>query len=146
MILIIHCISHLQMLLSIIAYYCIWWSSLNFHDLRHNSWWVQGIEPCILHLYTLDLSTKRFLQALRNLCENMQATTAFVCTQIFSTWVSCTPIFSTLGQDTGSSWMHGTNCGVYNSTAELRDVPSAHLATGQAQKVPIYHHGMLNMQ
>ena len=33
------------MLTSIIAYYCIWWS-----------WWVQDIEPCILHLYTLDLS------------------------------------------------------------------------------------------
>ena len=26
----IRCITHLQMLLSIILYYCIWWSSLNF--------------------------------------------------------------------------------------------------------------------
>ena len=49
-----------------------------------------------LHLYTLDLSTNKFLQALRNLCENMQAL--------------------------------------------------ASLATRQAQEVPIYSPGMLNMQ
>ena len=50
---------------------------LKFYDLSYNSWYVQDIEPCILHLYTLDLSTNRFLQLLGNLCENMQATTDF---------------------------------------------------------------------
>ena len=55
------------MLLPIITYY---WSSLKFHDLSYNSW-VQDIELYILHRYTLDLSTKIFLQALRNSCENM---------------------------------------------------------------------------
>ena len=76
----------------------------------------------------------------------MQATTAFGCTQIFSIWVSYTLIFSTLGQDIGSPWVHGTKCGVHDSTAELRNVPRAHLTTEQAQKVPICHPGMLNMQ
>ena len=61
------------------AYYCIWWSSLIFQDLRL----VQDIEPSILHLYALDLSTNRFLQALRNLCENMQATTALAAHRSF---------------------------------------------------------------
>ena len=34
--------------------------SSNFHDLRilsYNSWLLQDIEPCLLHLYTLDLNT-----------------------------------------------------------------------------------------
>ena len=57
------------MLLPIIAYYCIWWSSLNFHDYSYNSWLVQDITSRIFHLYTLDLSTNRFFQSLRNLCE-----------------------------------------------------------------------------
>ena len=57
---------------------------LKFYDLSYNSWYVQDIEPCILHLYTLDLSTNRFLQALRNLCENMQATTALAAHGSFS--------------------------------------------------------------
>ena len=73
----IRCVAHLYTLLRIIAYYSIWWNSLNFHDFSYNSWLVQDIEPCILHLYTLELSTNRYLQALRNLCEKMQATTAF---------------------------------------------------------------------
>ena len=42
--------------------------------------------------------------------------------------------------------MHGTNFGVHDSTAELRNVPRAHLATEQSQEVPIYHPGTLNMQ
>ena len=76
----------------------------------------------------------------------MQATTAFGCTQIVSTWFSYMSIFPMLGQDTGSPWTHGTNCGVHDSTAELRNVPHAHNATEQVQDVPIYHPGTLNMQ
>ena len=33
--------------------------------------------------------------------------------------------------------MHGTKCWVQDSAAELRNVPQAHLAARQAQKVPI---------
>ena len=66
------------------------------------------------------------------------------CTQIFSTWVSCTQIFSTMGQDTGSSCMHGTKCGVQDSAAELKNVPQAHLVTRQEHKVLIYHPGTSN--
>ena len=41
-------------------------------------------------------------------------------------------------QDTGSPYMHGTKCGVQDSAAVLRNMPRAHLATREAQKVPIY--------
>ena len=52
---------------------------------------MQDIELYILHLYTLDLSTKRFLRGLRNSCENMQATTALAGRRSFPPswrWVS----------------------------------------------------------
>ena len=49
--------------------------SLNFHDLGYNSWWLQHNKPCILHLFTLDLSTYRFLQTLMSRCWNILATT-----------------------------------------------------------------------
>ena len=58
--------------------------------------------------------------------------------QTFSTWVSCTQIFSTLVQHTWSPYMDGTKCGVQNSAAALRNVPRTHLATRQAQEVPNY--------
>ena len=49
-----------------------------------------------------------------------------------------------MGQDTGSSCMHGTKCGVQDSAAELKNVPQAHLATRQEHKVLIYHPGTSN--
>ena len=55
--------------------------------------------------------------------------------------LGCRQTWSTLfalGQHTGSPYLRGTRCGVQNSAAELRNVPRAHLATGQAQAVPIY--------
>ena len=63
--------------------------------------------------------------------------------------LGCAHTFSTLfalGQHTGSPYMRGTKCGVQDSAAELRNVPRAHLATGQAQAVPIYRPGRLNTQ
>ena len=38
-------------------------------------------------------------------------------------------------------YLRGTRYGTQNSAAELRNVPRAHLATGQAQAVPIYRPG-----
>ena len=50
-----------------------------------------------------------------------------------------------LSQHAGSPYLCrklcGTRCGVWNSVAELQNVPHAHLATGQAQAVPIYRPG-----
>ena len=43
-----------------------------------------------------------------------------------------------LGQHAGSPYMRGTRCGIAHSAAELRNVPRAHLAAGEAQAVPIY--------
>ena len=42
--------------------------------------------------------------------------------------------------------VHGTNSEVQNNTAQLRNVPFAHLATGQAQGVPICHPGTFNCE
>ena len=58
--------------------------------------------------------------------------------------LGCRQTWSTLfalGQHTGSPYLRGTRCGTQNSAAELRNVPRAHLATGQAQAVPIYRPG-----
>ena len=58
--------------------------------------------------------------------------------------LGCRQTWSTLfalGQHTGSPYLRGTTCGTQNSAAELRNVPRAHLATGQAQAVPIYPPG-----
>jgi hypothetical protein len=58
--------------------------------------------------------------------------------------LSCKQTFSTLfalGQHAGSPYLRGTLCGVSNSATELRNVPRAHLATGQAQAVPVYRSG-----
>jgi hypothetical protein len=41
----------------------------------------------------------------------------------------------------GPPYLCCTQCGVSNSATELRNVPSAHLATGQTQAVPIYRSG-----
>ena len=51
-----------------------------------------------------------------------------------------------LGQHTGPAYMRGTKCGVQDSAAELRKVPSTHLATGRAQQMPFYSPGTRNMQ
>ena len=72
----------------------------------------------------------------------MQAATALAARRSFPSG-SAAHQSSMLGQDTGSPCMHGNTCGVQDSTAELRNVPSAHLATGQANEVPIYHPGTL---
>ena len=44
-----------------------------------------------------------------------------------------------LGRYTGSlrAYLRGMRCGVQNSAAKLRNMPRAHLATGQAQSVPM---------
>ena len=47
-----------------------------------------------------------------------------------------------LGQHAGSPNMRGTLCWIAHSTAELCNVPSAHLASGEAHVVPIYPSGM----
>ena len=47
------------------------------------------------------------------------------------------------GQRKGCPYMSGTKCGVQDNAAELRNLPSSHLATGRAQAVPIYSPGML---
>ena len=60
--------------------------------------------------------------------------------------LGCRQAFSTvlaLGQHTESPYMRGTRCGVLSSAAELRNVPRAHMATGQAQSVPMYRPGAL---
>ena len=49
---------------------------------------------------------------------------------------------SSLGQHAGSPYWRGTRCGVQNSVAKPRNVPCAHLATCQAQAVPIYRPDM----
>ena len=46
-----------------------------------------------------------------------------------------------LVQHAGSPYMRGTRCGIAHSAAELRNVPRAHLAAGEAQAVPIYPSG-----
>ena len=38
----------------------------------------------------------------------------------------------------GSPYMRGTRCGIAHSAAKLRNVPRAHLATGEVHEVPIY--------
>jgi hypothetical protein len=58
--------------------------------------------------------------------------------------LGCKHTWSTLfalGQHQGSPYMRGTPCGLEASAAELRNVPRANLATGQALSVPIYHQG-----
>ena len=47
------------------------------------------------------------------------------------------------GQHAGSPYMRGTRCGIAHSAAELRNVPRTHLATREANAVPIYPSGML---
>ena len=61
---------------------------------------MQDFEPSIPHLYTLDLSKNRFHQALRILCENMQATTALAARRSFTPGSAALRSF-TLGQHTG---------------------------------------------
>ena len=58
------------------------------------------------------------------------------CKQTFFTIVA-------MGQHTGSPYLRGTRYAVQNSATELRNAPRAHLATGQAQSVPIFHAGTL---
>ena len=56
-------------------------------------------------------------------------------------WYQCLSSKQThfaLGQHAGSPCLRGTRCGVQNSVAELWNVPRAHLATSQAQAMPIY--------
>ena len=58
--------------------------------------------------------------------------------------MGCKHTWSTLfalGQHQGSPYMRGTTCGLLASAAELRNVPRANLATGQAMAVPIYRQG-----
>jgi hypothetical protein len=58
--------------------------------------------------------------------------------------LGCKQTFSALfvlGQYAGPPYLRGTRCGVSNSATELRNVPRAHLATGQAQVVPMYRSG-----
>ena len=141
----------IYMWLPIIAYYCTWCSSLNFHALSYNSWLVQDIEPWTFHLHTLDLSTNRFFQALRNLCENMQTTTALaarrsfppgsaalrvsVHADLFHTWSGhLVPLHAS-----NQTWGPGQHCRAQERTPR----PPSHQT---AQKVPIYSPGMCNMQ
>ena len=59
-------------------------------------------------------------------------------------WYQCLSSKQTLfalGQHAGPPCLRGSRCGVQNSVAELWNVPRAHLATGQAQDVPIYRPG-----
>ena len=50
-------------------------------------------------------------------------------------------IFAT-GQHAGPAYMGGTRCWIARSAAKLRNVPRAHLATGEVHEVPIYPSGM----
>ena len=93
--------------------------------------------------------TARFRVGTRGRDESRQSRTVTTVTwmrrkhagcQCRQTW-STLSVFA-LGQHTGSPgpspYLCGTRCGVQNSAAELRNVPRAYLATGQAQAVPIY--------
>ena len=48
----------------------------------------------------------------------------------------------TLGQHPGSPYMRGSLCWIVHSAAELRNVPYAHLAIGEAHAMPIHPSGM----
>ena len=107
---------------------------------------MQDNEPCILHLYILDLSTNIFLQALRNLCENFQAITALAAHKSFPPASAGRRSFPRWVRTLGTPIYVQTKCGVQDSAEELRNVPRAHLATRQAQEVPVYCPGTRNMQ
>ena len=69
--------------------------------------------------------------------ESRRQHAGYQCLGCKQTWSS---LFA-LGQHIGSPYLRGTKCGVQQSATELRNVPRAHLATGQAQAVPIYRPG-----
>ena len=102
----------------------------NFQNLSYNSWWVQDIEPSQDHLYTLDLSTKRFLQALNNCCENMQSTRTLPDSTTASAELTLFSTLFALGQQMWPPYMCGAKYGVQNSAAQR---PSRHrTGTGNA--------------
>ena len=138
------------MILPIITYYCTW-STLSFHHLSYSSWCVQDVEQCILHLYTLDLSTYRFLYALRNHCENMQATTALAVHRFFPSswcWVSTRWFWAAQGvplHEWNQMWGPGQRC----RAQEPAQLPSCHRkCTGCAHlyTVPIYSPTLNNVK
>ena len=53
----------------------------------------------------------------------------------------CKQTFFAVGQHAGPAYLRGTRSGVQNSVVEFWNVPRAHLATGQAQAVPVYRPG-----
>ena len=106
------------------------WSQLR--HLMH-----QDIEPCILHLYTFDLSIYRLVAELGSLRKHA-GYHYLGCTHTFSpsSHRKCIGRIA-LSKHTGSPYMRGTRCWFLDSAAKLWNMSRVHLATGLAQAVLI---------
>ena len=89
-----------------ITYYCIWLSSLNFHDLSYNSWLKQDIVPCVPSVYFRS-QHKQISPGADELPKKMQVFAGYLClgsvgcTQIFSTLLTLTSIEPKVGSRKG---------------------------------------------